>query len=118
VQVSFIGHPVPINIGGINFPVGLPVRSTTMKPWHLMIFAMLGLITKKDREIIDYLLAEIQVLRSLLGKKRLLLTDVERALLARKAKEVGRRTLKTFSTLFTPDRLLRWHRVLCAKNHD
>jgi len=37
-------------------------------------------------------------------------TDAERALLARKAKAVGRKALLELDTIVSPDTLLRWHR--------
>jgi hypothetical protein len=83
-----------------------------------MLFLMTGFATRKQNAIIEYLLVENRVLRVRTGKKRLLLTDIERALLGAKAKLVGRKTLRSITTLFTPDTLLRWHRQLCAASHD
>jgi len=42
-------------------------------------------------------------------------TDAERALLARKAKAVGRKTLLKLDTIVSPDTLMRWHRRLVAQ---
>ncbi len=89
-----------------------------MKPWHLMLFLMTEFATRKQNAIIEYLLIENRVLRVRMGKKRLLLTNIERALLGAKAKLVGRKALHSITTLFTPDTLLRWHRQLCATAHD
>ena len=50
--------------------------------------------------------------------KRYRFTDAERALLARKAKAVGRKALLELDTLVTPDTLLRWHRRLVVKKWD
>src|SRR4029078_5568041 len=49
---------------------------------------------------------------------RMRFSDAERALLARNAKAVGRRTLLTMNTIVTPDTLMRWHRRLIAQRWD
>ena len=53
-----------------------------------------------------------------LGKKRLLLDDDHRRLLAVKAHAIGRKALFEITTIFTPDTILRWHRELVAKKFD
>src|SRR5262249_51810369 len=50
--------------------------------------------------------------------KRIRFTDAERALLARKAKAVGRKALLKLDTIVSPDTLLRWHRRLVAEKWD
>ena len=47
--------------------------------------------------------------------RRLRFTDTERALLARKAKAIGRKALLELDTVVSPDTLLRWHRRLVAQ---
>jgi len=47
---------------------------------------------------IEYLQSENRLLKEKLKGKRLRFTDAERALLARKAKQVGRKTLLTLDT--------------------
>jgi len=61
---------------------------------------------------------ENQVLKERLGKKRILLNDDQRRRLAVKGKVLGRKTLQQVGTLFTPDTILRWHRLLVAKKWD
>jgi putative transposase len=53
-----------------------------------------------------------------LGKKRILLDDDQRRRLAVKAKVLGRKVLEEIGTLFTPDTILRWHRLLVAQKWD
>jgi hypothetical protein len=45
-------------------------------------------------------------------------TDTERALLARKAKAVGRKVLLELDTIVSPDTLMCWHRRLIAQKWD
>lgn len=78
----------------------------------LMIFA--GWVNCHQLIIIEYLQAENSMLRERLKRRRLRFSDAERALLARKAKAVGRRALLELSTIVTPDTLMRWHRQLVA----
>jgi hypothetical protein len=68
--------------------------------------------------VIAYLQAENRVLREQLGPRRLRFTDDQRIRLAAKAKLLGRRVFKEFSSLVTPDTLLAWHRQLIARKYD
>ena len=52
------------------------------------------------------------------GKKRILLSDDQRRLLAVKGKALGRKTLLELTTIVTPDAILRWHRQLVAEKWD
>jgi len=53
-----------------------------------------------------------------MGKKRILLTDDQRRLLAVKGKSLGRKTLRELTTIVTPDTILRWQRELIARKWD
>ena len=53
-----------------------------------------------------------------LGKKRVLLTDDQRRVLAVKGHALGRKALLELTTIVTPDTILRWHRELVAKKWD
>jgi putative transposase len=64
---------------------------------------------------IEYLQAENRLLKERLRGKRIRFTDAERALLARKAKAVGRKALLKLDTIVSPYTLLRWHRRLMAQ---
>ncbi len=89
-----------------------------LRPWQLMLMILAGWMSRRQRQLIDYLRAENQVLREQLGGRRLLLNDRQRRLLAVKAKALCRKLLDQVGTVFTPDTLLRWHRVLVAKQWD
>jgi transposase InsO family protein len=84
----------------------------------MLSFLMLvvsGWVHRHQLVVIEYLQSVNQLLKERLNGKRLRFTDAERALLARKAKQVGRKTLLTLDTLVTPDTLLRWHRQFVAR---
>ena len=80
----------------------------------LMIAA--GWIHRHQLIVIEFLQAENRLLKDRLRGRRVRFTDAERALLARKAKAVGRKALLELDTIVSPDTLLRWHRRLVAQN--
>src|ERR1700716_2529339 len=65
--------------------------------------------------VIEFLQAENRLLKDRLRGRRIRFTDAERALLARKAKAVGRKALLELDTIVSPDTLLRWHHRLVAQ---
>jgi len=79
----------------------------------LMIAA--GWVHRQQLIVIEFLQAENRLLKERLRGRRIRFTDAERALLARKAKAVGRRALLELDTIVSPDTLLRWHRRLIAQ---
>ena len=79
----------------------------------LMIAA--GWVHRHQLIVIEFLQAENRLLKDRLSGKRIRLSDAERALLARKAKAVGRKALLELETIVSPDTLLRWHRRLTAE---
>src|SRR4029079_8078218 len=72
----------------------------------------------QQEELIDYLLTEVRVLKETHGSKRIRLTDDQRRGLAVKGKALGRKRLAEIETLFTPDTILRLHRLLVAQKWD
>ncbi|MCA9124481.1 MAG: transposase [Planctomycetaceae bacterium] len=89
-----------------------------LQPWELMLVILAGWINRQQQESNDYLRTENQVLKELVGKRRILLNDDQRRRLAVKGKVLGRKRLEEVGTLFTPDTILRWHRKLVAAKHD
>ncbi len=79
----------------------------------LMIAA--GWVQRHQLIVIEFLQAENRLLKARLRGRRIRFTDAERALLARKAKAVGRKALLELDTIVSPDTLLRWHRRLVAQ---
>src|SRR6476469_6304443 len=82
----------------------------------LMIAA--GWVHRQQLIVIEFLQAENRLLKERLRGRRIRFTDAERALLARKAKAVGRKALLELDTLVSPDTLMRWHRRLVAQKWD
>ena len=89
-----------------------------LQPWHLFLLVLAGWVNREQQQVIDYLRTENQVLREKLGNKRILLNDDERRRLAVKGKVLGRKLLEEVGTLFTPETILRWHRMLVAQKWD
>jgi putative transposase len=88
------------------------------RPWQLLAAVLAGWVNRDQQQRLEYQHAEIQVLREILGNRRLMLTDDQRRRLAVQGKILGRRALSEISTLFTPDTILRWHRQLVAQKWD
>jgi hypothetical protein len=91
--------------------------SFVLQPRQLYFVTLAGWINRR-RPVIEYLLTGNQVLREKLGGNRLLLNDDQRRRLAVKGKILGRKRLREIGSLFTPDTILRWHRMLVAGKWD
>jgi putative transposase len=89
-----------------------------LQSWQLLLAILAGWINRQQQEVIEYLRTENQILKEKLGKRRIVLTDDQRRRLALKGKVLGRKVLESIGTLFTPDTILRWHRLLVAKKWD
>ena len=104
--------PTPVIIGEISFEQAVQA-SLVDHDDMVQAFAPDGTDQPFDAR---YLQEENRVLLQQLGGRPRRFTDTQRSRLARKAKLVGRRRLGQIPTLVTPDTLLRWFRVLIAKN--
>ncbi len=85
---------------------------------QLLLAILPGWSNRRQQEVIKYLRTENQVLKEKLGNRRILLTDDQRRQLAVKGKVLGHKVLETIGTVFTPDAILRWHRLLAALKWD
>ena len=85
-----------------------------LQPWQLLLLVLAGWVNRRQQDVIGYLLAENQVLRQKLGKRRTLLNDEQRRRPAVKGKILGRKTLEQVAGIVTPETILRWHRELVA----
>ena len=83
-----------------------------------LLMVVSGWVHRRQLIVIEFLQAENLLLKERLRGKRIRFTDAERALLARKAKAVGRKALLKLDTLVSPDTLMRWHRRLVAQKWD
>ena len=73
-------------------------------------------MNRKQQDVIEYLLAENQVLKEQLEAtgKKLCLNNRQRRELAKRGKALGWQGLKKYATLVTPETILAWHRKLVA----
>ena len=76
-------------------------------PLQMLIVMLAGWVNEEHRAVNAYLKEENRVLRDLHGKKRLRFTDDQRRRLAVKGKPVGRRGLREFGSIVTPNTILR-----------
>jgi len=83
-----------------------------------LLLIVSGWVHRRQLIVIEFLQAENRLLKERLSGKRIRFTEAERALLARKAKAVGRKALLQLDTLVSPDTLMRWHRRLVAQKWD
>jgi len=70
-----------------------------------LLVVVSGWVHLRQLTVIEFLQAENRLLKEKVRGKRLPFTDAERALLARKAKAVGRKTLLELDTVVSPDTL-------------
>jgi hypothetical protein len=89
--------------------------SAVPPPLSFLFMALSGWVHRHQSVVIEFLQAENRFLKKRLHGRRLRFTDAERALLARKAKAVGRKALLDLDTIVSPDTLMRWHRLLVAQ---
>ena len=89
-----------------------------LQPWQLLVVILTGWLNRQQQAVIDFLLAEAQVLKETHGKRRIRLSDDQRRRLAIKGKALGRKALQEITTIVTPDTILRWHRQLVAAKWD
>ncbi len=89
-----------------------------LTPWHIAFAALAGWVNERQQQIIEFQNAQIETLLKLHGRKRILLTDDQRRMLAVKAFALGRKALRQLTTIVTPDTILRWHRELVARKWD
>ena len=87
-------------------------------PLQMLLVMLAGWVNEQHRVVNAYLKEENRVLRELHGKKRLRLTDDQRRRMAVRGKPLGRRVLRGFEPIVTPDTILRWHRDLIARKYD
>ncbi len=86
--------------------------------FHFWIAIFAGWVNSHQNDVIAYLQTELAVTRELVPNKRILLTDTQRARLARAAKKLNFAARDKYVTLFTPGTVLGWFRDLVAAKYD
>ncbi len=89
-----------------------------LHPWQFWLIGLAGWINRSQQEAIEYLRTENQILRDVVGKKRILLNDDQRRRLAVKGNVLGLHRLREVAGIVTPETILRWHRTLVARKWD
>ena len=92
--------------------------SFILQPWQLFFFILAAWVNREQQKRLEFYEVELKAMMKPHGKKRLLLTDDQRRLLAVKGKSLGRKALIELTTIVTPDTILRWHRKLVAQKWD
>ena len=80
-----------------------------------LLMTVSGWVYRHQLIVIEFLQAENRLVKKRLRGKRIRFTEAERALLARKAKAVGRKALLKLDTIVSLDTLFRWHRRLVVR---
>ena len=92
------------------------------KPMVMLLAMLAGWLNQQQQEVIEYLKAENGILRDELlkatGKKRIMLNNTQRRRLAILGKKLGRKLLGEICCAFSPDTLLKWHRMLVKSKYD
>ena len=74
-----------------------------LAPWQFSVVVLVGWVQREQQKIIEFYQLQVESLLKAQGKKRLLLTDDQRRLLAVNAKALGRKALMELTTIVTPD---------------
>ncbi|MEO2033684.1 MAG: hypothetical protein ABGZ35_16520, partial [Planctomycetaceae bacterium] len=81
------------SLGIGNWRFSAPNMSFLLTPWHILFASICGLANQRQQQIIAFQNAQIAALLKKLGRKRLLLDDQQRRLLAVKGQVIGRKAL-------------------------
>ena len=49
--------------------------SFVLRPWQILLVGLAGWISREQRQVIEYLITENQILKEKIGKKRILLNN-------------------------------------------
>ena len=96
----------------------ISLMSAVLHPWQFLLVGTAGWINHSQQDEIEYLQTENQVLREIVGKKRVLLNDDQRRRLAVKGKVLRLARLRELAGIVTPETILRWHRQLVVRKWD
>ena len=65
-----------------------------LNPWHMLFFALAGLVNKEAQRIIAFQNAQIKALLKIMGRRRVILTNDLRRIIAVKGKVLGRKAME------------------------
>ena len=109
-RIQLTGGQASAMVNASAFPCILVCpMNYVLQPWQLAFAILSGWVHQRQQQIIEFQDSMIISLMQSQGKKRILLTDDQRRLLAVKGKALGRKTLRELTTIVTPDTILRWH---------
>ena len=83
--------------------------------FHALTVLFAGGLNRHQQRVLDYLREENRVLKAQLGRRKLRLSDADRARLAVRGVALGRKVLDEFASIVTPETILRWHKALVAQ---
>ena len=89
--------------------------SFLLQPWQLFFMVLASWVHREQQKIIEFYQTQLEAMMKAQGKKRILLSDDQRRLLAVKGKSLGRKALMELTMIVTPDTIMRWHRTLVAQ---
>ena len=69
--------------------------SFILQPWQFFVVILVGWVNREQQKIIEFYEKQVEALMKSQGKKRLLLTDDQRRILAVKGKALGRQGERT-----------------------
>ena len=75
-----------------------------LQPWQLLFVVFASWVHREQQKGIEFYQAQLDALMKAQGKKRLLLSDDQRRLLAVKGRSLGRKALIELSTVVSPIR--------------
>ena len=70
-----------------------------LQPFHVLAVILGGWANQHQQQVIEYLLEENRTLKQQLGRRKLRLTDAQRARLAVKGKALGRKVLNEVANI-------------------
>ncbi len=82
---------------------------------HVLTVLFAGWLNRHQQRVLDYLREENRILKAQLGRRKLRLSDADRARLAVRGVALGRKVLDEFASIVTPETILRWHKALVAQ---
>ncbi|HIG31032.1 MAG TPA: hypothetical protein EYQ50_25815 [Verrucomicrobiales bacterium] len=94
------------------------MESGLLVMFRFWVFTVAGWVNQRQNHVIDYLLEENRILRSKIKSKRIRFNDSERIRLAIRAKGIGRKKLKQFANIASPDTILKWFRELVGEEPE